>query len=76
MRNLRNRFSAIVLTLALLLAACSGQPDHYVASAKGEPFHRPQCASAARIKSENLKSYPTRDAAVQAGHRPCENCKP
>ena len=75
-RLLRNRITALTLGLALLLAACSGAPDHYVASSKADPFHRPNCSSVSRIKSENLQSFPTRDAAIQAGHRPCETCKP
>ena len=74
--RLRNRLSAVVVLLGLLLAACSGQPDHYVASAKADPFHRPDCTSAQRIKTENLQNFATRDAALQAGHRPCETCKP
>ena len=59
----------------LLVGGCGG-PDHYVASSKSGPFHRPNCASATRINAENLQSFPTRDEAVKAGHRPCENCKP
>lgn len=48
----------------------------YVASVHREPFHRPDCKWAQRISPGNLQSFSTRDAAIQAGHRPCKACRP
>ena len=52
------------------------QPGDYVASKKSKIFHRPNCKSAARISPDNLVHYPSREAAIQAGKRPCTECNP
>ncbi len=48
----------------------------YVASRNSQVFHRADCKSAARISEKNLVRYNTRDEAIQAGKRPCGECKP
>lgn len=65
----------LLLLLWLWLAGCGGR-GHYVASSKGEPFHQPSCAAAARITAEHLQTYQTREEALKAGHRPCKTCQP
>ncbi|MHC4159135.1 MAG: Ada metal-binding domain-containing protein [Planctomycetota bacterium] len=49
---------------------------NYVASKNSKVFHRPNCSSAKKIKSENLIGYNSQDEAIQAGKRPCKRCKP
>lgn len=40
-------------------------------------FHRPDCASATQMKSENRKDVTaSRDELVQEGYEPCKQCKP
>jgi hypothetical protein len=48
----------------------------YVASKNSKVFHRADCRWAQRIKPENLTGYNTRAEAIQAGKRPCKQCKP
>ncbi len=48
----------------------------YVASKNSNSFHRPDCASAKRIKPENLIGFHSREEAVAAGLNPCKRCKP
>lgn len=48
----------------------------YVAAKGGKVFHLPGCASAKRIKPENIIGFKTRDAAIAAGLTPCKRCKP
>ena len=48
----------------------------YVASARSQVFHRPDCKSAAKISEKNLVRYNTRDEAIQAGKKPCHECNP
>jgi len=48
----------------------------YVASDNSEVFHKAECRWAKRIKPENLVGYNSRDAAINAGKRPCKLCKP
>jgi micrococcal nuclease len=48
----------------------------YVASSLREPFHRPDCKWGIKISSANLKTFQSRNEAIQAGHRPCKVCKP
>jgi hypothetical protein len=48
----------------------------YVASKNSSVFHKPDCSSAKRIKPENLVYYSSREEAINAGKRPCKQCKP
>jgi len=48
----------------------------YIASKNSKVFHRPQCRWAEKISPENLVSYNSRDEAINAGKRPCKQCKP
>ena len=48
----------------------------FVASARSQVFHRPDCKSAAKISAKNLVRYASRDEAIQAGKKPCAECRP
>jgi hypothetical protein len=48
----------------------------YVASKNSKVFHNPDCRWVKRIKPTNLVTYSTRNKAIQAGKRPCKQCKP
>jgi phosphatidylserine/phosphatidylglycerophosphate/cardiolipin synthase-like enzyme len=48
----------------------------FVASARSQVFHRPDCKSAAKISAKNLVHYATRNEAIQAGKKPCAECNP
>ena len=48
----------------------------YVASKNSQVFHKPECRWAQRIKPENLVGYNSRQEAIDAGKRPCKQCKP
>jgi phosphatidylserine/phosphatidylglycerophosphate/cardiolipin synthase-like enzyme len=48
----------------------------FVASARSQVFHKADCKSAAKISAKNLVNYATRDEAIQAGKKPCGECKP
>ena len=68
---------SIVLKEPLKPAAKSTPAEYkYVASKNSKVFHKPQCSSAKRIKSENLIGYSNRDEAINAGKRPCRRCNP
>lgn len=54
----------------------AGDSGGYVTSKNTEVFHRADCKSAAKIAAKNLVRYDTRDKAVQAGKRPCAECRP
>jgi phosphatidylserine/phosphatidylglycerophosphate/cardiolipin synthase-like enzyme len=47
-----------------------------VASKNSRVFHKAGCKSAEKIAEKNLVHYVTRDEAVQAGKKPCGECKP
>ena len=47
-----------------------------VAAKGSDVFHEPGCASAKKIKPENLIGFSTREEAIAAGLRPCKKCKP
>ncbi len=47
----------------------------YVASTNSKGFHRPDCNSAAKISERNLVRYATREEPVQAGKKPCAECR-
>lgn len=48
----------------------------YWSSERARTFHRPECEWARRIPPNLLVTYGTRDAAIAAGRRPCQVCKP
>jgi hypothetical protein len=48
----------------------------YIASKKGKVFHKPDCTWASRIKPENLIGYNNLQDALDAGKKPCKQCKP
>lgn len=52
------------------------QAGVYVASKNSQVFHRPDCKSAAKISEKNLMRFGTREEAIQAGKKPCGECKP
>ena len=66
--------------------AATGQPSKadtavpvaggFVASARSQVFHRPDCKSAAKISAKNLVHYASREEAIQAGKKPCAECRP
>ncbi|MBS1785451.1 MAG: hypothetical protein JST24_08490 [Acidobacteria bacterium] len=39
-------------------------------------FHRADCAHVADIKADAKVSFTRREEAVQAGYKPCPDCKP
>ena len=48
--------------------------SHFVSSKNSKVFHHPDCASAKRIKSENITMFNSADSAIKAGLRPCKIC--
>jgi phosphatidylserine/phosphatidylglycerophosphate/cardiolipin synthase-like enzyme len=50
--------------------------EGFVASVNSQVFHRPDCKSASKISAKNLVRYATRDEAIQAGKKPCGECRP
>lgn len=48
----------------------------YVASKNSKVFHKAGCRAAARISSENLIGFSSREEAINSGRRPCKMCKP
>lgn len=59
-----------------ILPAVAAKSKGYVASKNSETFHRTDCRSAAKISAENAVRYASRDAALQAGKKPCRECNP
>ncbi|MHB0976459.1 MAG: thermonuclease family protein [Candidatus Aquicultorales bacterium] len=49
---------------------------YYIASAKSDKFHRPDCRYVKQIKPENRVEYQSRNKALSAGKTPCSVCKP
>lgn len=50
--------------------------EKYVSSKPSQIFHKINCSSAKRIKSENKVFYSSREKAIEDGKRPCKNCNP
>jgi len=48
----------------------------FVASVNSKVFHKSDCKSAAKISEKNVVRYNTRDEAIQAGKKPCAECRP
>jgi len=50
--------------------------NHCVASAKPAVIYRADGKPAAKIAAENIGSYAIRDAVIQAGKMPSQDCNP
>jgi hypothetical protein len=48
----------------------------YVGSKGSTVFHKSDCPWAKKILPKNLITFATRQEAIDAGKRPCKNCKP
>jgi hypothetical protein len=47
-----------------------------VGSSRSPVFHKASCTSVSKMVAANLVTYSGRDEAIEAGKRPCPNCKP
>jgi len=50
--------------------------EGYVASKNSAVFHKAGCKSAAKISEKNRMRFATREEAIQAGKKPCAECRP
>jgi hypothetical protein len=50
--------------------------DKFVASGIHRDFHKATCKCAVRIATRNRIMYDSREEAVQAGKKPCDECRP
>jgi hypothetical protein len=48
----------------------------YVGSVASDVFHTPECISVSRIATRTRVCYESREATVEYGKRPCEQCTP
>ena len=51
-------------------------PGNYAGGRPGKIFGRLDCKSSRRMKKENRVFFLTWQDAIDAGYRPCKNCKP
>jgi len=56
--------------------AAAGGVVEYVASKSSKTFHKSTCSAARRITEANLLRFPSREAAVRSGRKPCKLCNP
>ena len=59
-----------------VVPVASSASGGYVASKNSGVFHRADCKSAAKISAKNITRYATREEAIQAGKKPCAECRP
>lgn len=50
--------------------------EGYWSSSKSNKFHKPNCRWAQKISSQNLVIFKKREDPIQAGCKPCKECKP
>lgn len=72
---------ALLLALGLSVAACGGDGSDpwsapYAASRSSDPFHESSCRWVEKIAPKNLRTFDSRQEAINAGHRPCRTCGP
>lgn len=57
-------------------SSSSGSSGSYIANANTGVFHYASCYHVDRMNEENKVSYSSRQAAINAGYRPCKDCNP
>ena len=48
----------------------------YIRNRNSKIFHHSYCSSVSDLKDKNKVEFSTRDAAIEAGYRPCQRCNP
>lgn len=48
----------------------------YIGNIRSKIFHNPECSSVKNMSDENKVFFYSREAAVEAGFRPCKKCNP
>ncbi len=51
-------------------------PTVYIGNSNSKVFHKTDCASASKLKTENRVSFKSREEAVSGGYKACGRCKP
>ncbi|MEZ5360133.1 MAG: thermonuclease family protein [Candidatus Zixiibacteriota bacterium] len=52
------------------------EEEFYIGNVHSLRFHRPDCTSIRRMKSDNSVRFDSRTEALYQGYSPCRNCKP
>ena len=64
-------------TPAVVEEPAQAATESYVLNTNTHKFHRPGCASVAKMKDKNRQDVnATRDEIIGQGYDPCKNCKP
>ena len=68
---------AACVLLVLFSTQCSRRKtgDELMASKWSDKFHHPGCEWAAEIKDKNLRTFGSAEEAIDAGFRPCSQCR-
>ena len=67
----------VMLCISAITVPAQAATESYVLNTNTHKFHRPGCASVAKMKDSNRQDVSaTRDEIIGQGYDPCKNCKP
>lgn len=66
----------IILATATVLAAPPLFDTPYIGNSYRKTFHYRECDSVYEMWAEHQVPFKSRDEAINAGYRPCGNCRP
>ena len=52
------------------------QASHYIGNKNSHVFHTPDCGGVKNMSEKNKIEFESREAAVEAGYKPCSSCNP
>lgn len=57
-------------------AKADPQSDSYIGNKNSHVFHTPDCSGVKNMNEKNKVTFESREAAVEAGYKPCSSCNP
>ena len=68
--------AVLVMTTAVVFASPALFDTPYIGNKYRHTFHKRDCPSVYQMWEEHQVPLNSREEAIQAGYRPCGNCKP
>jgi len=71
---MKKQVKTLVIAIAIILFLATTAFANVFGNKQTRVYHEPTCKVLVRVKLDNKVSFPTAEAAVKAGYKPCKRC--